>query len=489
MARHMLPAHVNPDAPVRAEASWILQRYPHIASTTLYMKNVVAPEGTAAQVAATDGKSLFLWPAFWTVFTEIEIRRAILLHEYYHAVLAHSFRARRLRLKLGERFDPKLFNIAADAIINSAIRAEIRAAGRSGLKLTDDFIYLEALRKEAAAIVKLTGANIDLAPLDELGSLSVERLYAILEELRSASSSPHCLSASGDGAQGAGGQDGEQNEAGGGPAVDPDADPDPDADAEASPPKGQNASDQDRQLADSFRRRLGEPCDLLEGETAQMSAEELNSEIRKAGERLKNGEKMAGKGTSRLTEALHGDIPEVKTPWETHFRFVSQRYLSRERIKNYRRPGRRVMTQEAMGARSIVVSPSRRRMPVPNVVVILDSSASVSADEYRSYLAEIKGMKRRTHAEIYAIVADTEIQAEYPLQDVDKIKSVGFKGRGGTDFRPGIARAEELGCDLIVYLTDLGGAFPDHQPKIPVIWVAKNHGSLRPPWGKLVEIE
>src|SRR3546814_1023040 len=51
-----------------------------------------------------------------------------------------------------------------------------------------------------------------------------------------------------------------------------------------------------------------------------------------------------------------------------------------------------------------------------------------------------------------------------------KISELKPKGGGGTDFRPAIALAETMRPDLIVYLTDLAGTFPDRKPRTPIIW-------------------
>jgi len=44
-----------------------------------------------------------------------------------------------------------------------------------------------------------------------------------------------------------------------------------------------------------------------------------------------------------------------------------------------------------------------------------------------------------------------------------------FKGGGGTDFRPAIAEATKWKPDLLIYLTDLEGEAGD-EPKYPVLW-------------------
>ena len=62
------------------------------------------------------------------------------------------------------------------------------------------------------------------------------------------------------------------------------------------------------------------------------------------------------------------------------------------------------------------------------------------------------------------------------------------KGRGGTDFRPIIEELLKHDPVVIVYFTDLEGAFPAKRPPVPVIWVTKNQGG-NVPWGTVVRIK
>ena len=51
-----------------------------------------------------------------------------------------------------------------------------------------------------------------------------------------------------------------------------------------------------------------------------------------------------------------------------------------------------------------------------------------------------------------------------------KILALQPQGGGSTDFRPAIALAETFHPDLIIYLTDLHGTFPEKKPRAPINW-------------------
>jgi predicted metal-dependent peptidase len=63
-------------------------------------------------------------------------------------------------------------------------------------------------------------------------------------------------------------------------------------------------------------------------------------------------------------------------------------------------------------------------------------------------------------------------------------------GRGGTDFRPPLARLflRQQRVDLVIYFTDGYGPAPENPPRIPVIWCLTEDGERPAPWGKVVQM-
>jgi VWA-like protein DUF2201 len=60
---------------------------------------------------------------------------------------------------------------------------------------------------------------------------------------------------------------------------------------------------------------------------------------------------------------------------------------------------------------------------------------------------------------------------------------------GGTDFRPCFDWIEEQGTQpqMVVFLTDLYGSFPEKTPPYPVLWAST--GSQRAPFGQVVPMQ
>jgi predicted metal-dependent peptidase len=113
------------------------------------------------------------------------------------------------------------------------------------------------------------------------------------------------------------------------------------------------------------------------------------------------------------------------------------------------------------------------RIPAKRCVAILDTSGSVFCDKelVEHFIRELASICKRVNTTLVVIFADAAVCDVVDIDEsFDKIQSLTPKGGGATDFRPAIAMAETLNPDLIVYLTDLCGAFPDKKPRVPIIW-------------------
>lgn len=124
------------------------------------------------------------------------------------------------------------------------------------------------------------------------------------------------------------------------------------------------------------------------------------------------------------------------------------------------------------------------------VIFATDTSGSIDAEALAQFQSEkqacLDDMKPSKLIDIYC---DSKIQGEQEYRVGDEI-SHKAPGGGGTSFVPVFERLEELPekPKLVVYLTDLDGAFPDKQPDYPVLWVVHG-GKTEVPFGDVVPIE
>jgi len=476
----MTNAVIRTHGGLRADMSNILVQEPMIASTALFMEHRSMTLDEPGSVACTNGTAVTVWPAFHRL--QQAERAGVLLHEYLHAAFAHPLRGVKMKRRLGSSYRHDIMNVAADAIINEGIRN----GARRTIKLPEGGIVLADIAKQAEAVVALTGAKVDHSRMTKVGTLTLEWMYDALFRLEEAAKAHR--DQNDDRAQGPAGDDGT---APSDTTSSPAADGGNASGKEIAPRDWQR--DQREKRLEEFLAQFNQPTDVgldgLEG----MTSEDVDDAIRTAGEKLRNAKAMVvGKGTKSLLEVLDGDIPQVGTPWEASFRTITQRHLARRRERRPTKPGRRVLTQEAMGLTHIVWSSGRRRPNVPRVVVVLDSSGSIRPEEFLRYLSEIQAMKRRTNAEVYAVVADAAVRSVRRIDDARDLIDVAFEGRAGTDFRPALLLAEEMEADLVVYLTDLMGTFPDVAPPFPVLWTLpcmEVPDGYDPPFGQILNLD
>ncbi len=116
--------------------------------------------------------------------------------------------------------------------------------------------------------------------------------------------------------------------------------------------------------------------------------------------------------------------------------------------------------------------PGIRVQPRQDVVVAIDTSGSVQADELAVFAREIRRLWR-TGTDI------TVMECDYRVRRVWRYRGQPFdlvEGRGGTDFQPAIDRALALRAGGLVYFTDGFGAVPRHSGRLPVLWVISAGG-------------
>lgn len=125
--------------------------------------------------------------------------------------------------------------------------------------------------------------------------------------------------------------------------------------------------------------------------------------------------------------------------------------------------------------------PGRTRDFTFKIVIMIDTSGSMSVDEILEGLSGVKNIienDRYCYATVLEV--DTVVEKEY---DVKRLNDLQFniKGRGGTTLFPGLERAKELNPDVVLAFTDGGceniNSIPRNQMPKKIIWVITGGGS------------
>ena len=125
-----------------------------------------------------------------------------------------------------------------------------------------------------------------------------------------------------------------------------------------------------------------------------------------------------------------------------------------------------------------------------HALIAVDTSGSVDDAAVRALVAEVQGILGaypHVRAELY--YADTEAYGPHPLTAGSEIPPP--QGGGGTDFRPIFGKVADHEPDLLVYLTDGYGDFPETPPRLPVLWVVPPGGLEDEgfPFGEVLRLE
>lgn len=334
--------------------------------------------------------------------------RTVLAHEVMHCALLHPYRR-------GQR-DLRQFNIAADYAINNFLD-----------NLNKDFT-----KRGQAGPFPVEGLGLVDHQYDDL---SAEEIYARLPQQQSGNGgSPQGAQVPGSNLQTSGN--------GGRPQ---------------GPPQPSNSSTS--------------PGEFTDGAADQAEAEEQESMWKVA---LKQAA-LAAKGQGKLPASMERLVEEFlnpKVPWAE----VLRTFLTSAAKDDYSwaRPNRRYS-----GAG--VILPGMHSPKMGPVVVAVDTSGSIGQKEFDEFIAEVRGILFDCRPDKLILVqCDAAVHDWQELEVFDEPAYVKFKGGGGTDFRPVFDRVDkEMGPGsllgppaALVYLTDMMGTFPSHEPGYPVLWAA-----------------
>jgi predicted metal-dependent peptidase len=108
-------------------------------------------------------------------------------------------------------------------------------------------------------------------------------------------------------------------------------------------------------------------------------------------------------------------------------------------------------------------------------LIAVDTSGSVDDQAVRALVGEVQGvLGAYPHVRATLYYADTEAYGPFDLRPGDPIPDP--QGGGGTDFRPIFGLLDTHEPDVLIYLTDGYGDFPDQAPRMPTLWVVPPGG-------------
>ncbi|KPQ08794.1 MAG: putative metallopeptidase domain/VWA-like domain (DUF2201) [Rhodobacteraceae bacterium HLUCCA09] len=403
-------------------------------------------DGDAEAPAWTDGRTVFYGPGFER--HDLDLQVGLAAHQILHVALRHPARDRSLALRLGPRHDSRLFNIAADALVNETLI-------RAGYVLPRPCLTLGPLLSRALGDTTPTAAA--------LAKWDAEALTLALMQARGGSRK---------GGKGEGDAPAEGVETG--------------------RQQGAGAEEAHDQAA-----RAAFAPDIESRESAGGAAEEAetNAEWRQRLSRALEEGRLAGRGLGALGFRI-ADLPRSDVPWERHLRALAARALLGEPRAAWARPSRRWtgMEAEARAAHRPVPAyePGRTRgWPIPRVAVAIDASSSVDDARLSMFMGQVAGIARRAAAELHLIVFDEDVRsvARVPPGGAEAwLRRQSLARGGGTSFDDLFVRAAALDPAVLIVLTDLDAPVPRKVRDMPVIWAVPAPPARRPPHGRVIDL-
>ncbi|MEV0615119.1 VWA-like domain-containing protein [Nonomuraea sp. NPDC050404] len=150
---------------------------------------------------------------------------------------------------------------------------------------------------------------------------------------------------------------------------------------------------------------------------------------------------------------------------------------------SYHKPSRRA------GAYDGIIPPSMVR-PVPDTVLVIDTSGSVTNELLRRLLAEVTGIIDGVAGPARRLRAFCCDVAPHPVQVVRRASDIELVGGGGTDMRAGVDAALALRPrpDLVIVLTDGETPWPEQRPPAHVVVCLIGDGGHAPDWASVARI-
>jgi len=243
-------------------------------------------------------------------------------------------------------------------------------------------------------------------------------------------------------------------------------------------------------------------------------------------QKAKRESKKIVKKAVEQTTKQHGSLPgsvqsliedmlaEPQIPWEVMLRNLLKGSISSKLAESTAWPNVGLMTEEAR-KNGLEPYPGYQKDFGFHVTVCVDTSGSVSDENFKKFMSEIQGiMKTEKAVSIQMIMFDYGIQHEFLLEsDQDVQNECRHRyGYGGTSFIAPLQRVLRLedtpfespdairitkavpNPDLVVMFTDgyapihesQGGPIPKYLPPCPLMWVITADGQIDPAMGSWV---
>ncbi len=186
-----------------------------------------------------------------------------------------------------------------------------------------------------------------------------------------------------------------------------------------------------------------------------------------------------------LPGSLERLIKEVLNP-ELDWQELLERYICERARDDYSwtPPNKRFLHMN-------LILPSLSHRKLPEIVLAIDTSGSVTDTEMNQFGAELSGILETFDTTVHVAYCDSAMTGTQSFGRSDLPLELTPEGGGGTDYRPVFEWVEQEGMApaCLVYLTDMECMhFPECEPEYPVLWARVGGAGNPPPFGDMIDI-
>lgn len=215
---------------------------------------------------------------------------------------------------------------------------------------------------------------------------------------------------------------------------------------------------------------LMEPSDNMDPEARATIERQIQQKVAQAATMAR----MAGKLTGSL-ERMVGEILDPTVPWQALLRDYATR-ITRD-TESWQKRNRRFPN---------VYLPDRHNVRMGEVIMIGDTSGSITNDELAKVATEVESLADQMQPEQIRLVwADTQVKGEQIFLPGEPIVTEP-KGGGGTDMRVPLDYAEQFDAQVVILITDGYTPWPEVPPNYPLIVCCTTDAPV--PIGEVVRI-
>lgn len=192
------------------------------------------------------------------------------------------------------------------------------------------------------------------------------------------------------------------------------------------------------------------------------------------------------KGRGELPNGLKRLVDQILEP-QLNWKEILAQYIRPSRGDyTFEAPDNRFLSEEFQN----IVLPSFISQEVEDIVMVVDTSGSISERQLQGFISNIHWMLK-AYPNLRGLVTSCDTHPA-PFQEVtgDTVATqLDLQGGGGTDFVPvfELMEKENVNPSVLIYFTDGDGRYPKEEPPYPVLWVCTSkYWENRVPFGRFI---